>query len=478
VAGSGGWSTQQLVEYVAALSDCTDGAVLTWLAVERAAEALEADVAAVVTETSVCASVGFRNSRPPVAALQGATDGGVLDIPGVGACSVLVAEVDGESSRRLILARGGAEFVADEVSLARGMGRVLSLALRQLDLVEQLRSRQQLLEHLTQVQGALVRRAPLQEVLDAITQGARELLGAEVVVFRLLDEEDPGHTLVVSAHGLSPAQLRQLRRRTPLHMGLAGRAMLANTLICVSDYQELGYPMTGPGNGFTAAMATPLRDNGRTVGALLITGTQPERTYSRRDQDVLTAFADHVSLSLTDAHTMQAVHDARHDSLTGLPSRGLFYERVNQALADAPNGQLTSVLFLDLDKFKDVNDTLGHHTGDELLSTVATRLRLAVREGDTTGRLGGDEFAVLLPRTDTPTADTIAGRVLDAVSAPLDIDGHILTIHSSIGIATTAGGPHYRAKDLLRDADRAMYEAKRVPGDHRTAFTPRDAPNP
>jgi len=478
MAAADAWSTQQLVEYVAALSDCTDGAVLGQLAVERAAEALEADVAALMTQTSVTASVGFRNSDPPTAALQGATDGGVLGVPGVGACPVLVADVDGDPRKRLVLARGGPGFVTEEISLARGMGRVLSLALRQLDLVEELRSRQQLLEHLARVQGALVRRAPLQEVLDAITDGARELLGAEVVVFRLIDEEDPGHTLMVSAHGLSPEQRCQLRRRTPLHVGLAGRAMMDNKLVWVSDYQELGYPTPGPGDGFSASMATPLRDNGQTVGALLITGTHPDRTYSRRDQDVLTAFADHVSLSLTDAHTMQAVHDARHDSLTGLPSRGLFYDRVNQTLADAPTGQLTSVLFLDLDKFKDVNDTLGHHAGDELLTTVAARLRHTVRGEDSTGRLGGDEFAVLLPRTDTPTAVTIARRVLDAVSAPIDLDGHILTIHASIGIATTAGGPDCRARDLLRDADRAMYEAKRTPGNHHTVSTPRVSPPP
>ena len=489
MTGAAAWSTQQLVEYVAALSDCPDGAVLTQLAVERAAEALEADVAALVTPGSVCASVGFRNSRAPTAALHSAVDGEVLHVPGVGACPVLVADVDSHPSRRLVLARGGTGFAAEEISLARGMGRVLSSALRQRDLVEQLRAGQQLLEHLTRVQGALVRRAPLQEVLDAITQGARELLGAEIVVFRLLDEDDPGHTRMVSAHGLTPEQERQFRRRTPLHVGLAGRAMTENKLVCVSHYLGVGYPTPGPGDGvgdptpgpgdkFTAAMATPLRDSGDTVGALLITGTHPERTFSRRDQDVLTAFADHVSLSLTDAHTMQAVHDARHDSLTGLPGRGLFYDRADQILADTPTGQLTTVLFLDLDKFKDVNDTLGHHAGDQLLATIAVRLRQEVRGGDTTGRLGGDEFAVLLPSTDTPTAETIARRILDAVSAPLDLDGHTITIHSSIGVATTAGRPGFRARDLLREADRAMYEAKRVPGNHHAVFTPRGSSPP
>ncbi len=171
------WATQQLVEYVAALSACTDEAVLRELAVERAAEAVQADAAALLCDGTVSASVGFRNGHAPTAALLAAADSGMLDLPGVGECVVLVAAVEGAGADQLLLARNGLGFVTEEVSLARGMGRVLSLALRQLELVEELRSRQQLLEHLAVVQQALVRRAPLQEVLDAITNGARDLLG-------------------------------------------------------------------------------------------------------------------------------------------------------------------------------------------------------------------------------------------------------------------------------------------------------------
>ena len=466
------WATQQLVEYVAALSACTDEAVLRELAVERATEAVQADAAALLCDGMVSASVGFRNGHAPTAALLAAADSGMLDMPGVGECVVLVAAVEGAGTDQLLLARNGLGFVTEEVSLARGMGRVLSLALRQLELVEELRSRQQLLEHLAVVQQALVRRAPLQEVLDAITNGARDLLGAEVVVFRLLDVDDPDCTVLVSAHGLSEEKLRYSRRRIPLSVGLVGQAITTDELVCVPDYEQPDRPARGPGEGLTAAMVAPLRETGRAVGALLITGTCPDRTFSRRDQDVLTAFADHVSLSLTDAHTMRAVREARHDPLTGLANRGLFYDQLDQILTDAPTDQPTSVLMIDLDQFKTVNDTLGHHAGDELLSTIAARLRHTVREGESTGRLGGDEFAVLLPNTDTTAAVTVAERVLDAVGTPIALAEQMLSVHASIGITTTTGGRTPQVGDLLRDADLAMYEAKRTPGNRWEVFAP------
>jgi len=211
---SDAWSTQQLVEFTAALPGCASPAVLFRRAVERAAEAVDADVAALVRDGQVLASIAFRadDAGGGAQAVLAALGAGTLLVAGVGVCPVLSAAVGGEPAGQLVLARAGGAFSVQETSLIRGMGRVLSLAISQLELVAELRSRQELLEQLGVVQRALARRAPLRDVLDAITSGARDLLDADLVVLRLLDAEDPQHTELVSAQGLSDVRVHRVRR--------------------------------------------------------------------------------------------------------------------------------------------------------------------------------------------------------------------------------------------------------------------------
>lgn len=156
------------------------------------------------------------------------------------------------------------------------------------------------------------------------------------------------------------------------------------------------------------------------------------------------------------------VHDAFHDALTGLPNRSLFLDRLHHLIARAQRGQAHyfAVLFLDLDRFKRINDSLGHLCGDQLLMDVARRLKASVRPGDTVARLGGDEFAILVEDLDhTGTASAVADRIHQALAAPFFLDGHEVTTSASIGIASSATG-YTRAADLLRDADIALYRAK------------------
>jgi len=155
-------------------------------------------------------------------------------------------------------------------------------------------------------------------------------------------------------------------------------------------------------------------------------------------------------------------HLAFHDPLTNLANRALFRDRVQHAAARrsrsaAPLG----VVFLDLDDFKRVNDSLGHQAGDELLVAVAERLRACVRPGDTVARLGGDEFAILLDSFDSGSSDArrIAQRILDALDVSFIIAGRDINVRASLGIAMTEVG-HDGAESLLRDADVAMYAAK------------------
>jgi len=159
----------------------------------------------------------------------------------------------------------------------------------------------------------------------------------------------------------------------------------------------------------------------------------------------------------------QLVHQAYHDALTGLPNRMLFQDRLSQALDLARrHDRGLSVLFLDLDQFKLVNDTLGHTAGDRLLQTVAERLRQLVRKSDTVARVGGDEFTLLLPEVGRGSqAARMAEKILATVARPVEMDGHRLYITTSIGISLfPADGAD--AEALLTSADIAMYRAKEL----------------
>jgi len=154
-------------------------------------------------------------------------------------------------------------------------------------------------------------------------------------------------------------------------------------------------------------------------------------------------------------------HLAHYDSLTALPNRLLFYERLSGAIAMARrNGWKLGVLFIDLDRFKNVNDTLGHIAGDELLRQVAGRLSGCLRESDTVGRLGGDEFAVILPELeDGQLASVVARKVVDALALPIQLEGEDVFASASIGI-TLFPDDADDLHTLLRNADTAMYRAK------------------
>ena len=164
---------------------------------------------------------------------------------------------------------------------------------------------------------------------------------------------------------------------------------------------------------------------------------------------------------------MKIAHMARHDALTDLPNRLLLRERLTEALAHVERSQRLAVLYLDLDLFKNVNNSLGHTTGDELLRAVAGRLRDCVRETDTISRVGGDEFCIIQTDiSDATDAERLAGRIAEAIRAPYDLHGHLVMIDASIGIAL-APADGTDANELLKNADMALYGAK---ADGRGAF--------
>ncbi len=161
-------------------------------------------------------------------------------------------------------------------------------------------------------------------------------------------------------------------------------------------------------------------------------------------------------------YALRQAHEALHDGLTGLPNRAAFRERARDAVAQC--GEPGAIVLVDLDRFKEVNDTLGHHAGDQLLAVVADRLRAGLRPGDTLARLGGDEFALILPRSDTAAVRGLLDGLSAALASEVVLEGVPLSMEASFGVALYPEHGH-EVEDLLRRADAAMYHGKRGAAD-------------
>lgn len=222
-------------------------------------------------------------------------------------------------------------------------------------------------------------------------------------------------------------------------------------------------------------LGVPLHAHRGTIGVLIVRSCAGGARDTEKDLELLQFVSTQVAAAI-ERKQLQArlQYMAQYDQLTRLPNRGLFHDRLQTALARArrEQGQF-ALLYLDLDKFKQVNDTLGHAVGDLLLQEVAHRLKHCVREADTVARIGGDEFLVLLENIQWPgDAVRVAEKIHHALDQPLDIDGHGLSARMSIGIALY---PEHglEEKQLLKHADEAMYCAKKDDGHRgRSTFTP------
>ena len=302
-------------------------------------------------------------------------------------------------------------------------------------------------------QGAPEFRGAVRELLV----GARTMLSAdyaEIVLFASLSDGALRSVVTSSSESLME----------PVTLSPAALAAIA-----ASDRESaVLLPQTRPPHAIDAylaekglrdALVTSLRREDDTFGLLLVANRLGDvATFNKDDRTLFETFAGHAGVLLeNDRVKEQLRYQAFHDSLTGLPNRALFTERIGGALA-APGGA-TLVLFIDLDDFKTVNDTLGHNAGDELLVAVTERVRACVRPGDVAARLGGDEFAILLDGATDEEAEQVAARLVDAMRAPFVLDGHETSVHASVGIASGASGAR-TADELLTHADVAMYSAK------------------
>jgi diguanylate cyclase (GGDEF)-like protein len=242
------------------------------------------------------------------------------------------------------------------------------------------------------------------------------------------------------------------------------------------------------GRGIRDAMVAPLFGQDAVVGTMLMGNRRSDvSTFGPDDLKLFETYANHASASLENARLIERLrrhadatqHQALHDSLTQLPNRAFFHRKVEAAIAEqgASETQM-AVLVMDLDRFKEVNDTLGHHNGDLLLQAVATRLRGTVRPGDVVARLGGDEFGVLLDDApDREIAESMAERLIQSLTAPFTVHELTLDVGASIGIALYPD--HGRDVDsLLQRADVAMYQAKSTLRGHVLYSPDHDSYNP
>jgi diguanylate cyclase (GGDEF)-like protein len=474
-------ATQQLAEFLAVISDVSDEPTAVHAAAERAAQAMEAEVGAVFSNDGLLSAVGFARGRTPAEELAEVVRGerATLWVPGAGECHTIVAPINGHLRGHLLVARSGDDgFTIDEASLLRGMARVLELTVGRLHTLEAerrraaenvrllsaLRERHRLLEELSKIQRAIARQEPFQSILDAITGGALELLDDDVAGLRLRDTDDPGMTILHASRGLPQDVARQLWRSRVDEAGAAGLAMIRDELVVVEEFPVGEF-------GLCSEMAAPVHDNGVVVGGLVVGSYRP-RAYAEQDRETLRVFADHVSLAVTDHRTREKMNAAHHDQLTGLATRALFLERLEHGLARATRARTRlAVLFIDLDRFKTVNDSLGHAGGDKLLIEVAQRLRSCLRLTDTAARIGGDEFAVALFDLGVNEAEKIARRILVLLQEPFQVMGKQVFVDASIGVSVNTDGK-FDAEDLIRTADLAMYQAKRNGKGRHETFEP------
>ncbi len=374
---------------------------------------------------------------------------------------------DGASQYRMLHRDGQVVWIRDDavlVSEADGSRRwhgVLSNVTEQKSVEAELAQRARQQAAVARLGEHALEGASPSELMQEVVSCAASILDVEVAgVLELLREEN----CFVLRTGIGFPEAAPGSLRAPIgEYSMPGYTILSRAPVVVPDWSTetrltqsaLMRPME-----LRSGASVAIEGRGGPFGVLGVQSTDL-RDFSGADIDFLQAIAN----VLADAIERQAMEDrirhrSLHDPLTGLPNRVLFHDRLEHALSRLHRtSNHVAILFLDLDRFKQVNDTLGHQAGDELLAAIAPRLKQAVRASDTVARFGGDEFGILLEDvSDERRPVEMAERIASLFTKPFVVAGSEQFITTSIGIAIARGGE--QAEDLLRNADAAMYRAK------------------
>jgi diguanylate cyclase (GGDEF)-like protein len=331
----------------------------------------------------------------------------------------------------------------------------------------------------------LLERLEPRQLLHEIVDRAASLVGVKSGFLYLLEDTDADPDLVCRVgvglfDGLDGYRL-------PHGTGIGWTVVRSGRPMNVDDYGAYPTPAGGlDAQLFGAVCAVPLTSDGEVLGMIGLASGDRGRTFSERELEALARFAQLASIALDNARLFeraqiegrQRAHAALHDMLTGLPNRTLLLSRLAEHL-DAPpasDGRTSrsrvALILLDLDRFKVVNESLGHAAGDLLLAEVARRLVSTARSTDVVARLGSDEFGVLLgPVRSVREAERVAARVTAAVAVPFDLDGQEVTVGASLGLAVGRTAITY-AGDLLKEAEIALHRAKVDPVRKFVMFDP------
>ncbi len=266
--------------------------------------------------------------------------------------------------------------------------------------------------------------------------------------------------------------------REPLGQGLTAQVLRTGETLLVDPEVLSGLVGQGlielRGSISVDWLGVPLRSGGRTYGALVVQSYGEDQRYSSEDRDLLTFVSQQIAVAIERKRAEEEIRRlAFHDPLTGLPNRRLFRDRLEVALARARrHGGRVGVLHFDVDRFKTINDSMGHAIGDQMLRAVATRVAEGLRGSDAVARLGGDDFAVLVDDTaDAAGIRQVGERLMSALRQPFVVDGRELWTTVSMGISVFPDDGA-TAERLLEQADVAMYRAKEKGSDAIEFFTP------